>query len=359
MPPPRAEREDNFASTAGPACPYKVCPMRRLGLPLGLFAIALLLAGYGGYWAITAQRLQAGLEPWAEARRAEGYGVRWQEATVTGFPLAFRIEVSDASFTGMRPEHYRATAPRLFLETRPWDLRHWHATAPDGAIFDTEQITGAAKSAEGDIATRTAEGTLVALHAQDIAGHQAAAALRIGDARLRLTLPPKAPADHRDTALAARLDLEDVTLPAKVPAVGDKIALLSFDALLKGRIPAGKLPEALAAWRDDGGTVELQQGALQWGALAVTATGTMALDEALQPEGALNATIRGQEQLVDAAVAAGRMRKGNAFLAKLALAALAHPAPDGHPEITVPMSVQDERLSIGPAKIAVPHIEWR
>jgi len=124
--------------------------------------------------------------------------------------------------------------------------------------------------------------------------------------------------------------------------------------------PGGSPPEALARWRDDGGTVEIQRLALGWGPLSVTADGTLALDEGLQPQAALSAHVTGYGETVDALLRAGMVKPRAAFIAKLALGAMAKtPANGGPPEIAVPVTIQDGKLYVGPAALLVmPRIDW-
>jgi acyl-CoA reductase-like NAD-dependent aldehyde dehydrogenase len=62
---------------------------------------------------------------------------------------------------------------------------------------------------------------------------------------------------------------------------------------------------------------------------------------------------------VDAAVAAGNLRAGDANLIKIALGLMAKTGADGHKQITVPVSLQNDRLYLGPAQIAaLPRFTW-
>src|SRR5260221_522214 len=128
---------------------------------------------------------------------------------------------------------------------------------------------------------------------------------------------------------------------------------------VKGAVPPGQLRQALATWRDDGGTIELEEGALRWGSLAASANGTLALDAALQPIGALTATIENHNAVIDAAVAGGTLRADDANLAKVLLGLMAKPGADGKKRLTLPVTLQNRRLYLGPAQIAVlPAITW-
>lgn len=360
------------AATAGKAAPtrrfridrpgaasYKPA-MRRILAPL-LAVLVLAAAAYTGYWHHIAGTLRGSVAPWAEARRAEGYALRWDEMTVTGFPTGFRLRFDRASIARQTPLPYEVRIPLLVAEAAPWDLEHWRLAAPKGGeiALPAEETTVAAASLDGALALGDPGGTTITLAAHRVAGGDAAAGLAVAEAEARLTLPAAAPASHRDTRLDLSLQLAGLTLPRAVPPFDGTIETLSLRASLKGALPSGPPRRSLAAWRDDGGTVELEEGRLRWGKLDASANGALALDGSLQPIGALTATIEGHDAIVDAAVAAGSLRAGDARLAKIVLGLMAQPGADGRRRITLPVSVQEGRLYLGPAEIAaLPTITW-
>ncbi len=327
-----------------------------------MFAIlAAAAASYTGYWFDVAARLRAGVEPWAQARRAEGYTVRWDAVTVGGFPLSFRLRFAGAVFSGIRPLPFEIAAPLLSGSARPWNLKRWAVSAPEGArvAAPSQGDTIAVAGLGGTILLGADAGTAIDLVAHDLAGSGTAAGLRIADAEARLTLPERAPASHQDTALGAAIRLAGMALPYQVPPFGSTVEALTLAGTFKGALPQGKLRQGLAAWRDDGGTIELEDGSLRWGPLAASANGTLALDEALQPIGAMTAIIEGHNAIIDAFVANGSLRPGDASFAKTFLGLMAKPGADGRKRLTLPLRVQNDRVYLGPAQIAaLPRFTW-
>ena len=341
--------------TGGPA--YKPA-MRRALLSAALF-LALLLAGYTGYWFYIAHRLAADVVPWAEARRAQGYTLHWDGFTVSGYPSKFRLSFSGAAVGGTRPLPFAATAPLLIGEARPWNLQRWGVNAPQGvhAAAPSQGDDIAAAAIDGELAL--ADATALDLTAHDVAGGGKAAGLAVAEARLQLILPLQRPVSHRDTAASGALRLTGAKLPQAVSPFGDTIETLRLAGSLKGTIPPGPLHQALTVWRDDGGTIELAEGVLRWGALDLRANGTLALDEAMQPEGSLTATIEDQGAIIDAAVAAGYLRAGDAPFIKIFLGLMAKPGRDGKKRLTLPLSLQNGRVYLGPAQVAaLPRFTW-
>jgi hypothetical protein len=333
--------------------------LNRAALALAL-TVAVLFAAYAAYWHIVAQQLRDGLEPWAEAQRAQGMTAEWDQVQISGFPTTFFFRFTKARFSATRPLPASVAAPVLSVWAEPWNLRHWQFAAADGARLDLDTIAAFdAERFDGTAIVDTAQALLIDASAATIKGGGLAQSTAIAVASAHIEIPARAPAGHQDTALTATLQLTNMTLPVSVPSFGDKVSELSFAAQLKGALPPGALPAALAEWRDAGGTVELRSFRLHWGDLLVDASGTLALDRDLQPEGAFSATVTGQDAIVDLAVKTGSLRAENGGIAKAILGLLAKPGPNGEQAINVPFSVQQRRLYLGPAAVAeLPHIDW-
>ena len=335
--------------------------MRRIVLSLFL-VLAAAFAAYSGYWLFLAHRLQTEIGPWADAQRARGTDLAWQGLAVEGYPLALRLRFTAATAAGQKPLPYAAAAPLLLAEAHVWDLRRWRVSAPDGAEATLPGEAGGVKGAslDGMVTLDADGGTGIDVTARTVAGSGIVTGASLAQGELQLTLPAHAPANHREPAFAAALRLSDLTLPVAVPSVGQEIETLRLALTLNGAVPAGKLRDALAAWRQDGGTIELTDGALRWGALEASANGTLALDDQLQPIGALTATIENHNAMVDAVVASGQLRARDASLVKTILRLMAKPGADGRPQLTVPVTLQNDHVFLGPAQIAaLPRFTWQ
>jgi hypothetical protein len=339
--------------------PHEARPPRSRRAVAAALSIVLvvLIGGYTAYWRYAEDKLETGLEAWTEARRAEGYDVKWDTATVGGFPFAFRIVLDHAAFARGNPATYQIATPQIAAEARPWNLYAWHLSAPQGASATAqaypEVVTAASLS--GDVLIGTATDRI------DLAARDASAGgASLGEIDAGLTVPRQAPQSHTDLGLAAVVQLRHLTLPHPVLPLGDTVESVTLDGRVMGGLQPGDLLQALKAWRDDGGTVEIAQAELHWGALALETSGTMALDEDMQPLGAMRASIVDHDALIDACVAAGLLQPKAAPLVKLVLDVLAKPGPDGHKRLTAPVTVQAQKVLIGDLEIAqIPRVEWK
>jgi hypothetical protein len=333
---------------------------RRIVLSLtGLVLLAVI--AYAAYWHYVAGMLRDQLAPWAESRAAEGYVVHWDDARIGGFPGSFRFDFTNLSFGTLRPLPATLNAASASARALPWNLKHWEFTAPGGArLVEPSETAGfAARRVDGavDVEGRTI-GSLD-LTAVDLSGIGLAQGARIADATAHIELPPTPPQSHSDTAIGMALQVNQATLRVAVPGLGNTLSALSFTAQIKGALPPGPFVAALSRWRDDGGTIELQSLRLRWGSLQVDASGTLALDNALQPEGAFSTVITGQDAAVDVAVMTGALKPDNAGAAKAVLGLLSRPNAKGEKTITLPMTIENEQLYLGPAKLAnIPPIPW-
>jgi hypothetical protein len=339
---------------------------RRSLAAVAVLALLLAVAAYSAFWYVAAGRVRDGVAAWAAAERARKVELSWRSIAVGGFPFGFRIDIAGAALRDAAlvpaPE---LRLPDLSASARPWDFAVWRLHARNGLSARLPGAPGqpplqlAARQATGAVLVDAEGGADLWLRLDDASTDAGPhVAIRAGD--VWLNLPPRAPQSHTEPAAGVALVLHQVQLPQPVPPLGNVIDELAFGLTLKGALPPGPLPQAVAAWRDQGGTVELDNLRLKWGALGATATGTIALDQDLQPIGGFSGAIEGYDQILAALVHDGHMRASDAGLARLALTMLAKAGPDGRPEIATSFTIQNGEMYLGPAKLGpMPRIAWQ
>src|SRR6266851_88608 len=254
-----------------------------------LAALVVVVVSYAFYWYSVADLVRRGILDWSAARRAEGFTVGWDRYVVSGFPFVLRVSIEQPVFgqSGIEPG-YAAQAPLLVGEARPWALDQWRVTAAYGARLAIQPgparpavtITAAALAGtvqprqDGDTASHPGTAVTLAIDRIAIVGQSQPSITR---AELETVIPAHRVASHLETWLTASVNLIGVTLPQAVQPLGDTIDRLTATVAVKGDIPAGPHREALAAWRDDGGTLEIGSFDLGWGKLQLGAKGTLAL----------------------------------------------------------------------------------
>jgi hypothetical protein len=339
---------------------------RRTRLGLATFAGTLLVIGaYTAFWLIAAGWIGTAFIGWVQSARAEKVDLSWRELRVIGYPAKFRVDLHSATLRdSARIPASEFRVPRLSATARPWGFADWRLAIPEGFRGDLAARDGRTSA---ELVARTADGLLsiaseggwklwLTMHDTTVD-----AGAKVATDVLRATITIPRGADHGGSAPATALQMSanHITLPIRIGPMSDTIEELDFDATVKGSVPGGHLANALAAWRDAGGRIELNNLHLEWGGLGANATGTLALDQDLQPVGGFYGAVRGYDQILTALVESGQMRAADAGLARIALGLLAKEAPDGQPEIRTAFKLQNGQMFVGPARLGkVPRLTW-
>ena len=315
--------------------PPSAMTSRRLFAAFAAVAVTAAIV-YGVYWFVIAGVIRDGIEGWAEARRADGFEVVYEDLAIGGFPTRFVATLS-------RPRSGGWSAARLVAEARPYDLDRITITVPETQRFDHEgrvmEMTlerGVAHvvMADGMLESLTVEADRIALVTPgglfSLAG--LTGLIRRGpEARLVVEI------DGRGLVLASRVQV----------ILGREIGLIGVTASHDGPLPEAWSGPALAAWSTAGGTVEFERLNLEWGAVEIAAEGTLTLDGALRPEAAFSAEIAGYGGLLDLLAEQGRMQPREASFAKTFLNLMAKKKA-GRRVLKAPVTAQNGKLFVGP-----------
>lgn len=345
--------------------------LRRLGL--GLIALAVVAAGgYSLYWHRLAATVRNAIPAWAAARQAEGWAVSHGSVTVGGFPFDLRVAVpaprieTPDGVAWSAPDLAAVISPLAPNRIRVQPAGRQELLVPVAGRYRAFRLEAGAARGVLNLAARGAEA--LTLHLEQVAAWEGGKGrdehvVRMAVLDVALDLPRhQAPAEHTTTTAALSAAARDVDLPAvAATALGNRIAELGLKARLQGALSADvSLTEALARWRDVGGTVEIERLAVRWDPLDLEIDGTLALDGGLQPLAAMTGKIRGYAEAVDSFVRSGLVRPEDGRSVKLVLAIMGRvPTNGGAPVITVPLTVQDQKFLVGPvALMTLPRILW-
>lgn len=326
---------------------------------------------YSGWWWFTANALTGQVNRWIAGEQAKGAKITPMQVSVGGYPFAFALSLKDVSLTW--PSGFGFSSQSLKLRNRPWALRSFRVAATGGfevalpagttrppMVFDGETLRGHASFAD------TAMPVAMDLKADTVSASSTSAENAPPNRELTVTnvefdgkRPVTAPA--ADTDISYDLSLKLAGVSARVldgNPLGSKIDQAALHVQLLGKPPATWDEAGIKAWREAGGTVNLNSLALQWGQLALSGNGTVALDKDMQPEGAFTAHLTGYEQAIDSLAAAGWIKLSAASIAKLALGIASRPGPDGKPSVDTPLTIQNRRISAGAIKLGqVPELK--
>lgn len=292
---------------------------------LGLGLIVLLGGAYTGYWFFVADKLQAGIENWVAEQRSQGNNVTIADGDIEGFPFSFRRDFGAAELNLHNAVPFQVKAQSAIAEIKPWNLNTVIVEIRDMSLGSTTNIY------QADLV----EGSL--------------------------DIPETTPADYHQPFLGFDLAAKNVTLPPSQHALTDKpIETVSGQGSVMGPVPiASDMKAVLAAWASAGGVLELKNFSFVQAPLDVAGDGTLALDETLQPLGALTFRAYGVAETVELLAQAGLIDESNARTAKLTAQNLAKVDETGRPRVDLSLSVQQGYVWLGPVKLApLPPLAW-
>ena len=359
---------------AAPYGPPRGPKLVRYGL-IGGAAISVAALVYTVLWFAGASQLKSGVEEWIAQRPATGLSATVGRLEIGGYPLAFKLIARDPKLVFLPPPGsgqaaWSAGFARAVAETAPWRPREFRIELTGEHNFEfgsgpgrqaLRGETGRVRAAAAFDSEGFPEFLSLDLQEIDLENGRGRPAYAIASARLSARRRPDGDGEGFTPDLRFTIAADGVNAPAlKRLPLGNALQRVLLEARLVGDFPLENVLESLGAWRDRGGTLELDKLDIRYGRLGVQASGTLAVDRNLQPIGALTARLEGFLGTIDALREAGIIRPRDAAMAKLVLGALARrPAGGGPRTLSLPLSVQDRKLSAGPVPLMdIPEIRW-
>lgn len=335
-----------------------------------LTSMVLILA-YCGLWFALASNIRSLSEDWIVEQQRAGWAIAVEDVRLTGFPGWPNLVVDNTSVTApVEDGGWSWSADSLTLVPQALDLRHMTVQAPGrhelSAPWTADQ-TWALDTDRFDFEFELDAHDRLQMGRVHLANAEVTdpnALPLIGATRLDLTLaltPGRLTDPGAEDTFARFTSAADaVRLAVSLPPFERVIRTAQLDADLVGRLEPGRLSEALNAWRQGGGTLEVRKVRLDWPPLAIAGDGTVSLDERLQPIAAFSARITGFQDTLRALETQGIIPRGQSSSALVILNLLSNtPRGSDTPELTIPVSVQDQRLSVGPFNVLeIPDVVW-
>ncbi|KPF80987.1 hypothetical protein IP70_24830 [alpha proteobacterium AAP38] len=335
---------------------------------LGLSVAILLLLAYTAWWSTLAWRVRAALaEAPAKAMAEKGVQLDLRDAVVGGFPLTVSVELSGARAqwpsgtvleTGAVTASAFAWAPTdiILSSTAPVRLdlagsaRHEPVVGGAGAVR-VEASLGL--NGKPKLVTARLSGVEAAMKAGN-------GRLKAADAILTWTAPAQPPVGPTDSQGQTSLLISNLDLPGAVPApLQQRIEQVALSYEPRGPLPPKPSVEGMTAWRDGGGTLEIRSFRVLWSGMDLRANATLALDRDMQPEGAGTAELSGADALIDVMGTRGNIPADRVAVMKQGLKGLTRRSDDGRDVLSVPITLQNRQLSVGPIVVGVlPVVPW-
>ena len=170
-------------------------------------------------------------------------------------------------------------------------------------------------------------------------------------------------ADHKDltnVALVIQLKLQGLNLAGSLNLpLGNTIQEFSTNLRVIGHLDPVLSKQNVIKWRNAGGIVEIDSMRGVIGRLKSYGAGTLALDKKLQPLVAMSATFEGIIQTIDRLEKKGYIGSKKALLSKVMLSLFSKNSAGSNGTINLPLTIQDQKLTIGPVSLMhLPAINW-
>jgi Uncharacterized protein conserved in bacteria (DUF2125) len=341
-------------------------PFRRVIAGL-ILLLLLAVAGWTGAWLWVADRMNTHLAAWEAEQRSAGWTIAHGTPTRAGWPFAAALILPDLNIVGpqnMVPGGIAWTADRLTLAL---DIRH-----PDDLYFAATGRQTLNLAGSGPIPF--AAERLVAHAALQPGGATTAVTFRAR--RLLAALPNAQPSslavaelvgtlsvDHlagRDrAAIAMVISASDIDLPERNGlGLGRRVSVLAAAVGMTGptAMPGGA-PLTIAGWRDGGGSLDLRLLRLDYGPLAVSGDGQIALGPTLQPGGKARLHATGVNAAIEDLIHSHMLKRSSAIALRAMLGLLIRPSTSAAPPVLdVPLTLNAGVISLG--TVPVLRLPW-
>jgi len=340
----------------------------------GLGALAVI---YIGLWFFLSHQLYSSVQGWIEQQRKSGMQVRYTDSRRGGFPFAVTAIFDQPMIISDRqPVSFAWHGPQAAVSLKPWQPWHVHI-ALGGAqqIAITKQgktVTwqGQAETLSADVRLGFSSRTHLTMNFAKIdmrtttggvKKSKALQQLQLEQGRIGINRFRQKNMTEKTPSLIVSADITGLHVPKSLPLIlGHDFSKIALEAQVLGSLPRSLEACPLLAWRDAGGTIEIERAEIIHGPLNLKANGTVALDSNLQPVGAFSTQIQGFFDIITVLRDRGMIKPRVALTARFVLGALSKRPPEGgRPRLDVALSIQNQKVFVGPLAIMkLPSIRW-
>lgn len=341
-----------------------------------LMALAFLGA-YALLWFGGTRSLAASADQWATNLRFDGWTVEADTPKPSGFPLSMGVRYDTLTLTppkslgtwslqltavDLSAPLWNSDNPTLSGDSSP------HTLTVRGDSGGAADYLVAAEALQVRLSTdtqKTADGLFVdikGLTVKPVSTGRKAIEPVIALTAFQFTAVRQAEADTAETgpAWTVSFHLDTMGLADRVAGpFGREVKEVSGRLQVLKLLPmATTLRERLARWKDNDGSLVVENLRVTWLPFALTASGAAGLGEGLQPTASLTTHMRGLMETVEAAESIGVVRTRDASMARVVLPRMARQVGGG-PLHSVTLQVLNRVVAVGPvALFEVPRVNW-
>ncbi len=330
----------------------------RKGLAIAGAVAALTIAGYVVAWLYGASRLEEAVLDWTESIEGAGLSIIHDQVRIGGFPLALTAVVPNLR---LRDEVAGVTikAAPVTLRTRLWtpnriayDISGKHDLVVSDGVR-TRYTTLTIGTGVGEVEYKE-ERRFDWFSASDLrfAAEQGFLTITAVKASSRTLPRDKDPATltYQSSAELLEIGFSNLFGVQKV----EPIERMRLEIAMSGPVMEIFESGTLVDWAEAGGVLTVRDLTLEWGGLAVTATGSGGFDSELRVSGTLTLVSSGfQERLVELARTGALPTQMAGLLHALAEPYIVPAADGGLSQLIVPVTAREGLLSVGGEPVAV------
>lgn len=323
---------------------------------LGSFLVFLALGILGGFilFEYSVKWLEKEISSTKMRLEKQDYTVSYSSVSITGNPLLMEIKFENPSLKAPK-EAWAWQGKGLAISVYAWKPYIWTCsflgdqklTAPKNAPIPlgTLSIEGAlgvfTLSSEGKLEQADFKvGAITSLLGTQI---QAVSLKNISLNMTQLSYP----LNSKFTLTTEVANLESLLKAAPL----DYSLSLSVKGELSGYTSKTSFPRSLSQWRDGGGIMNITSLDVSWPPIDVKAEGTLTLDKNMYLLGSFSSKITGYQEALEDLVKMGWIKEKKALLASFFLELLTTSDGSGTKQLTVPITLQNGVVFVGPAPL--------
>jgi len=293
-----------------------------------LITVLVMVGLHAGYWGGMAWFYHELYQ-----KRVEKGGLESASLALSGYPLGWKWTWQQPFYTD---QALTIKSDGLRLEINLWQPFTWQATSLGPVtLTGTSAIVTLAKARVNSTWRRDFN-----VEAEDGVVRLTTEGNRLGDIHF----------DHNrmawrtvETGITLDSVIEKITLADDAAVNKQQIDNILINGLVTGPNPFHTTP---AEWQKQNGRFDLRQLSLNSGAMKVDGTGMLGLSPDLHPDGNVTLILRGWPQMLDQAVAAGRLEPFQAKMMSLGFSLFSSKDKDGNPVVECPVVLKEGRLKI-------------
>ncbi len=343
----------------------------RLRIFMPTLGLLLVMAGVAVVWAFLSWRAAEELDAWLQREADLGRSWSCPDRAIAGFPFRIEVTCTNPTFTGIAEGRtVQGKLAKVHTVAQIYNPGHVIIEAESPLVLET----GAGERLEFDwqLGRASIQGKpgagLDRFSAElteprlTVSSGRGSATFTAGLADFHIRRAPNRPAEDGAFDVASRITRGavpplDALIGATAPLQADLVATITRAEPLAGR----GLPAELERWRTSGGRMQVSTAMVSHGTRRVDASGDVGLDDAHRPQGRLDVTVSGLDDLLARFGLGGRSSAIGGLIAGVlggrAGGAQAAQAPgQGGPQapkgVVLPLRMDGGRVLLGPIPVA-------